>query len=90
MCAFLHVNFDFFLFFYFEFQNLQFSSCHFGSFTFGGNNIGGINLKFGGYYFFFDGVQGSSTLFLKVLRVFQNNLVHLNLLSHLFLPMAIF
>jgi hypothetical protein len=56
----------------------------------GANNVGGIVLKFGGFKFCFDGVQGSSTLFLGILGVSQKNLVNLNLLSHLFLPMAIF
>jgi hypothetical protein len=55
-----------------------------------GNNVGGIVLKFGGFKISFDGVQGSSTLFLGILGVFPIFSVNLNLLSHLFLPMAIF
>jgi hypothetical protein len=54
------------------------------------NNVGGIVLKVGGFHICFDGVQESSTLFLGILGVFPKKLVNLNLLSHLFLPMAIF
>jgi hypothetical protein len=54
------------------------------------NNVGGIVLKVGGFQIYFDGVQESSTLFLGILGVFPKKLVNLNLLSHLFLPMAIF
>jgi hypothetical protein len=36
----------------------------------GGNNLGGIVLKFGGFQICFDGIQGSSTLFLGMLGVF--------------------
>jgi hypothetical protein len=32
----------------------------------GGNIVGGIVLKFGGFKICFDGVQGSSTLFLGI------------------------
>jgi hypothetical protein len=36
----------------------------------GENNVGGIVLKFGGFHICFDGIQRSSTLFLRILRVF--------------------
>jgi len=36
----------------------------------GGNNVGDIVLKFGGFQICFDGVQKSSTLFLRILGVF--------------------
>jgi hypothetical protein len=47
-------------------------SCYllFCKFHIGGNNVGGIVLKFGGFQMCFDGVQGSSTLFLGILGVF--------------------
>jgi hypothetical protein len=81
----------FFCFRILKFRSFQFSSCHFRSFTWGENNVGGIVLKFGGLKICFHRVQGSSSLFLGILGVFpKNNLVNLNLLSHLFLPMAIF
>jgi hypothetical protein len=38
----------------------------------GGNNVGGIVLKFGGFQKKIEGVQGYSTLFLRILRVFPN------------------
>jgi hypothetical protein len=48
----------------------------------GGNNGGGIVLKFGSFQICFDGIQGSSTLFIGILQVFPKNLVNLNLLAH--------
>jgi hypothetical protein len=40
----------------------------------GGNNVRGIVLKFGGLQICFDGVQGSSTLLLRILGVFSKKL----------------
>jgi len=34
------------------------------------DNVEGIVLKFGGFKICFDGVQGSSTLFLQILGIF--------------------
>jgi hypothetical protein len=39
-----------------------------------GNNVGGVVLEFGGFQICFDGVQGSSTLFLGILRVFPKTI----------------
>jgi hypothetical protein len=62
-CAFLHVNFESFLFLYFEIPNSSFFFLSFWRFHMGGNNVEGIVLKFGGFQICFDGVQRSSTLF---------------------------
>jgi hypothetical protein len=47
----------------------------------GGNNVGGIVLKFGGFHICFHGVEGSSTLFLGILRVFPKNISELELVQ---------
>jgi hypothetical protein len=46
-----------------------------------GNNVGGIDLKFGGFLICFDGVEGSSTLFLGILRVFPKTISELELVQ---------
>jgi hypothetical protein len=45
----------------------------------GGNNVGDIVLKFGGFKICFDGVQGSSTFFLRILGVFSKTFSELEL-----------
>jgi len=64
------VNFESFLFSYFEILKSSIFVFSFWRFYMGGNNVGGIVLKLGGFQICFDGVQGSSTLFLRILGVF--------------------
>jgi hypothetical protein len=45
----------------------------------GGNNVGGIVLKFGGFHICFHGVEGSSTLFLGILKLFPKTFNELDL-----------
>ncbi len=43
------------------------------------NNVGGIVLKFWGFQICFDGVQGTSTLFLRIWGVFPKKIIELEL-----------
>jgi hypothetical protein len=78
-CAFLHVNFESFLFSYFEILGSSIFFLSFWRFHMGGNNVGGIVLKFGGFQIYFDIIQRSWTLFLGILRVFPKKISELEL-----------
>jgi len=68
------MNFEGLLYSYFE--NLKFSIFPLVilKVSHGGNNDRGIVLKFRGFKICFDGVQESSTLLLKILRVFSKKI----------------
>jgi len=84
------VNFKSFLFLYFEIPKSSIFVLSFWRFHMGRNNVGDIDLKFGGFQICFNGIQGSSTLFLGIVGVFPKKISRLELvvpfcLHHLFI-----
>jgi len=73
------VNFESFLFLYSEIPESSIFFLSFWRFHMGGNIVGGIIFKFGGFLICFDGVQGSSTLFLRILGAFIKTFSELEL-----------
>ncbi len=60
------MDFEIFLVLYFETLKSSIFFLSFWGFLMGGKNVGAIVLKFGGFKFCFDGIQGSSAFFLKI------------------------
>jgi hypothetical protein len=68
------VNFEGFLFSYFEISKSSTFPLVILKVSHEGNNVRGIVLKFGGFQICFGGIQGSSTLLLRILGVSSKKL----------------